>query len=173
MYEMPRDGRKYELVNGELAISATGMRHEAVAVELVVAIGSYLKEKQSGNVYASGVGYKLPNGDVLSPDVSFVATAKLPQGEEPEGFGKFSPDLAIEIVTPSDSMYAIEDKVEIYLKYGTQLVWVINPYLRKVTIHRADGTIAVVRAEGTLDGESVLPGFFCKMQDILTPNKDH
>ena len=66
-------------------------------------------------------------------------------------------------------MTMVEDKIEIYLKNGTQLVWVINPKLRRATVHRADGTLAVVRAEasGSLDGEAVLPGFACQLTDIL------
>ncbi len=88
-------------------------------------------------------------------------------GTSPEGFGKFAPDLAVEIISPSDSMTMVEDKIEIYLKNGTQLVWVMNPKLRRATVHRADGTIAVVRADGALDGESVLPGFTCALTEIL------
>lgn len=85
----------------------------------------------------------------------------------PVGFGKLAPDLAVEIVSPNDSLTMVEDKVQVYLSNGTQLVWVINPKLRRVTVHRADGTIAAVRAEGALDGETVLPGFTCALAEIL------
>ena len=78
-----------------------------------------------------------------------------------------APDLAVEIVSPSDSMTAVEQKVELYLQNGTQLVWVINPDLRHATVHRSNGTIAVVRSDGSLDGESVLPGFTCTLTEIL------
>jgi Uma2 family endonuclease len=167
MLAMPRDGQKYELVAGELIVSPAGIQHEGIASRLVVRIGVYLMGNRLGEVYTSSVGYELPSGDVLSPDVSFVSTAKLPQGNEPQGFGKFAPDLAVEIVSPNDSMTAIEDKVEIYLKNGTQLVWVINPKLHKATVHRADGTLAAVRGDDALDGEGVLPGFTCRLTDIM------
>ena len=64
-------------------------------------------------------------------------------------------------------MARIEQKVELYLGNGTQLVWVINPTSRRATVYRADGTVAIVRAGGALDGESVLPGFSCAIAEIL------
>lgn len=167
LYAMPRDGQKYELIGGELIMSPAGVKHEGIASRLVVRIGTYLMTSRLGEVYTSSIGFDLPSGDVVSPDVCFIAAEKLPNGWEPEGFGQFAPDLAVEIISPSDSMTLVEDTVEIYLKYGTQLVWLINPKLRRATIYRADGTVAVIRAEGALDGEAVLPGFACALSDIL------
>jgi len=167
LYTVPRDGRKYELVKGELIVSPAGVKHEGIASRLVVRVGIFLMTNRLGEVYTSSVGYELGTGDIVSPDVSFVATSKLPNGEEPKGFGHFAPDLAVEIISPSDVLTAVEQKVELYLHNGTRLVWVINPDLRHATIYRTDGTIAMVRADGRLDGETVLPGFTCVLADIL------
>lgn len=167
MHAMPRDGQKYELLNGELIVSPAGVKHEGIGAELLYHIRFYLAQHNLGRVFGSSIGYELASGDVVSPDVSFVYAQKLPQDDLPEGFGKFAPDLAVEIVSPNDSLTMVEDKVQIYLNNGTQLVWVINPKLRKVTVHRADGTIAAVRADGALDGEDVLPGFTCALAEIL------
>jgi Uma2 family endonuclease len=167
LYDVPRDGRKYELIEGELIVSPAGVKHEGIASRLVVRVGVYLMSNNLGEVYTSSIGFQLPSGDVVSPDVSFISAAKLPNGLEPEGFGQFAPDLAVEIISPSDSMTVVEDKVEIYLKNGTQLVWLINRKLRRATVYRADGTVSVIRAEGRLDGEAVLPGFTCALAEIL------
>lgn len=167
MYNVPRDGQKYELVEGELIVSPAGVQHEGIGAELLFFIRLYLTQHSLGRVFGSSIGYELPSGDVLSPDVSFVNTTKLPTGSLPEGFGKFAPDLAVEIISPSDSMTTIENKVELYLKNGTQLVWVINPKLRRATVYRTDGTVSVVRADGMLSGEDVLPGFSCALSDVL------
>ena len=165
----PRDGRKYELVNGRLIVVPVGMQEAAIATELLCSIMRHLVAYDLGVALGSNVGYELPVGQVLSPDVSFVGWPKLPERELPETFSHFAPDLAVEIVSPSDSMTAVEQKVELYLQNGTQLVWVINPDLRRATVHRADGTVAVVRADtdGRLDGEAVLPGFACALAEIL------
>lgn len=167
LYTMPRDGRKYELIEGELIVSPAGMQHEEIGAELLFLIRMFMGQQRIGKVFGSSVGYELPSGDLLSPDVSVVKSDRLPGGKSPEGFGQFAPDLAVEIISPSDSMTVVEDKVEIYLKNGTQLIWVINPKLRRATIYRADGTVAVVRADGKLDGEAVLPGFSCALADVL------
>jgi Uma2 family endonuclease len=167
MYHVPRDGRKYELVEGELIVSPAGMKNEEVAAELIVLLGIYLRSNRLGRLFTSSVGYQLTENIRLSPDVSFVRMERLPDGRSPETFGRFAPDLAVEIISPSDSMTTIEDKVELYLKHGAQLVWVISPKSRRATIYRADGSVSVVRAGGVLSGEAVLPGFACALSDIL------
>jgi len=167
LYTVPRDGRKYELVKGELIVSPAGIEHEGIAAELTGRIWAYLSSRHIGRVFTSSVGYELPSGDLLSPDVSFVTSEKLTDAKLPKGFGRFAPDLAVEIISPSDVLTAVEQKVELYLHNGTRLVWVINPDLRHATIYRTDGTIAMVRADGRLDGETVLPGFTCVLADIL------
>ncbi|MCS7056921.1 MAG: Uma2 family endonuclease [Thermoflexales bacterium] len=167
MYHVPRDGQKYELIEGALVVSPAGMQHEEVGAELLFLIRSFLAKERLGKVFGSSVGYQLAERVLLSPDVSFVRTERLPRGSSPEGFGRFAPDLAVEIISPGDSMTTIEDKVELYLKHGTQLVWVINPKLRRATIYRADGSVSVIRGDGVLSGEAVLPGFTCALAEIL------
>jgi hypothetical protein len=71
-------------------------------------------------------------------------------GEQvPDTFGQFASDPAVEIVSPGDS------------------VWLINPKLQRATVYRADGSVSVVRADGALDGEAVLPGFTCPLSNLL------
>jgi len=167
MYHVPRDGHKYELIQGELIVSPAGMQHENIAAKLILELGIYLRSNHLGEFFTSSVGYNLPSGDVLSPDVSYVRLEQLPGGESPVGFGQFAPDLAVEIVSPSDSLTLVEEKVELYLSNGTKLVWIINPKLRRATVYRPDGTASVIRADGAFDGEAVLPGFRCALADIL------
>jgi Uma2 family endonuclease len=167
LYHVPRDGQKYELIKGELIVSPAGMQHEGIAAELIGLLIIYLKIQRLGRVYTSSVGFVLPSGDLLSPDVSFVRTENLPDGKSPVGFGQLAPDLAVEIVSPSDNLNDVEEKVDLYLQNGTQLVWVINPKLGRATVYRADGSINLVRSDGNLSGEGVLPGFACPLVAIL------
>jgi Uma2 family endonuclease len=167
MYSMPRDGRKYELIEGELVVSPAGMKHEGIGAELLFRIRMFLDTHRLGRVFGSSVGFQLAQCTLLSPDVSFVGFEKLPDEELPDTFGQLAPDLAVEILLPSDSMARVEQKVELYLMNGAQLVWVINPAGARATVYRADGTAAIVRADGALDGETVLPGFRCALAEIL------
>lgn len=167
MYRMPRDGRKYELIKGEVKVAPAGMYHELVAAKLTIKLGVYLENHPIGQIYTSSVGFNLPSGDLLSPDVSFVSSDRLPSGKTPEGFGNFAPDLAIEIVSPGDSLTDIEDKVDLYLSNGARVVWVINPRSGRATIYRPDQRVQVIQADEALDGDDVLPGFSCALADVL------
>lgn len=167
MYSMPRDGRKYELIEGELVVSPAGMKHEEIGGKLLLLLGIYLAKQQIGKMFGSSVGFELPSGSLLSPDVSFVRMERFPDGVALDTFGQFAPDLAVEILSPSDSMARVEQKVDLYLENGAELVWVINPKAARATVYRADGSAAIVRAEGALDGEAVLPGFRCALAEIL------
>jgi Uma2 family endonuclease len=167
LYHAPRDGHKYELLEGCLIVSPAGLKHEQIGAKLSHFIYSFLAQSPIGEVFGFSAGYQLAENIVLSPDVSFVRTERLPGGEVLETFGQFAPDLAVEIISPHDSPALTEAKVQLYLEHGAQLVWVVNPKLKQATVYRADGTTGVVESDGALDGERVLPGFTCRLMDLL------
>ena len=103
---------------------------------------------------------------VRKPDVSFIIRDRLPAEQLDEGFLTLPPDLAVEVVSPSDLAYEVEEKVEEYLGVGVRLVWVVYPTTRTIHIHRRDGSTAVVRSPDELNGEDLLPGFVCRVGDI-------
>ncbi len=167
LYHTPRDGRKYELIEGDFIMTPAGLRHEVIAGNLTFELKTYLKSNPIGQVFTSSAGYRLSENIVLSPDVSFVRAEQLPGGVAPEGFGEFAPDLAVEIISPGDNITDIERKVQLYLSHGARLVWVINPRLARATVYRPDGSARVLQAQDALDGETVLPGFTCRLADLL------
>jgi Uma2 family endonuclease len=168
MIHAPRDGFKYELIGGEIKMAPAGMYHELIGSLLIRKLGAHLdKSGDKGQLYGSSVGFRLSNDDLLSPDVSFVRFETLPGGKTPEGFGKFAPDLAVEIVSPSDSLFDVEAKADLYLQHGTRLVWVINPRSRRATIYRSGQRVHVIEADEVLDGADVLPGFSVVLGDLL------
>jgi Uma2 family endonuclease len=99
---LPKDGRKYELVDGEIRLSPAGARHGRIAVRLTAALLAFVGPKRLGEVFDSSTGYRLPGGNVRSPDASFVATKRL--AKVPEGFLEVAPDLAVEVLSPDDSL---------------------------------------------------------------------
>jgi Uma2 family endonuclease len=110
-------------------------------------------------------GFRLANGNLRSPDVSFVQGSRLSNGV-PSGFLHLAPDLAVEVVSRDDRAADSARKVAEYLSVGVRLLWVIDPETRTAVVYRP-------RAEprqpenGTLDGEDVLPGFACTLSDLL------
>jgi Uma2 family endonuclease len=166
------NGDDYELVDGILVERHMGARSSLVGGRIVQFLGSFAGEQPLGWVLSADAAYQcFPNAPnkVRKPDASLIRLGRL-QGEElPEGNIRLAPDLAAEVVSPKDGYYEVEQKVEEYLRAGVRLVWVVNPALRKVRIHRADDTVTDVREDGELSGEDVAPGFRCRVSDLFRP----
>ena len=79
---------------------------------------------------------------VRKPDASFVKTGRFPGDVLPKGWAKSPPDLVVEVVSPNDLVYKLEEKLNDYRKVGVPLIWVINPESRTVTVYRRDGSIS-------------------------------
>jgi Uma2 family endonuclease len=92
-------------------------------------------------------------------DVSFIARGRLPGDEIPEGYITIPPNLAVEVISPHDSAYDVEVKVELYLKHGIGEVWVVYPITRAVNIHRPGEPIEHLTADAVLRGRGVLSNF--------------
>ncbi len=164
---LQHDGYKAELVNGEVQMTPTGLRHERIGVKLITALERFLQTQSLGHVYGSSAGYKLPSGDVRSPDASFVALTRLPGGQDPDDYAEFPPDLAVEILSPHDRARDLNDKLAEYFDFGVRMVWVIDPKRQTVTVHRSWADAHTLRADETLDGGGVLPGFACRVGEIF------
>jgi Uma2 family endonuclease len=132
----PRDGRKRELVDGRIVVSPAGYRHGRIAVRLVRWLDQHATDHQLGDVLDSSTGFRLPGGNVRSPDVAFVAAERVP-GLAPLGFFDGAPDLAVEVLSPEDDPRAVLDKVGEYLKAAARLVWVIDPDRRSAAVYRS------------------------------------
>ncbi|HET7091162.1 MAG TPA: Uma2 family endonuclease [Anaerolineae bacterium] len=170
LLNMPEDGYRYELVEGELVrMTPTGGQHGTVAGRLHTFLGHFVLTNQLGEVLAAETGYKLASDPdtVRAPDVSFIAKGRLPAGQAPEGYLPFAPDLAVEVVSPSDTSQDVQAKVSEYLSAGTRLVWVMYPKTRNVVEYRPGGEARVLSEEDFLDGGDVVPGFRCRIRDLF------
>jgi Uma2 family endonuclease len=105
------------------------------------------------------VGIVLPNGNVRSPDVTYVCLEKLPNGEAPVEFGQVVPDLVVEVLSPSDSARRIGQKIGEYFECGVPLVWLVDPARKSVTAYRSLSETEQFSAAHTITAEPVLPGF--------------
>ena len=155
----------YEYVKGELIpMPPTSGEHGDISANLFLFLGPYVRENQLGRVYTSDTGFKI--GDrFLIPDIAFVLTERLPD-ERRKAFS-IPPDLAVEIVSPTDVLFRVFEKALTYLSAGTQLVWVIEPVAKTVTVYRSETDIKVLTREDTLTGEDVVEGFSCKISQLF------
>ena len=161
MYHMPKDGQKYELVDGEVVVSPAGINHAEIVIKIAHIIATFLDDHPIGKVFGDNVGIIFPTGNLRSPDVSFVRMDKFPDGKSPVTFGEFVPDFAVEVLSPGDRPRQVADKIGEFLECGVPLVWVVDPRAQTVTAYRSLSNIQQFNADDTITAEPVLPGFTC------------
>jgi len=163
------DGRDFELLQGELIeVSPTSRRHGRSAGNILVPLSTYVKKEKAGEAFVE-VGFILQrNPDVLlGPDVSFVRADCLTEQDE-DGFLPLAPDLAVEVISPSERRGTIARKVRAYLDAGVPLLWLVYPLRGNVVVHEAGQPPRTLSEDDTLDGGAVLPGFTLPVREIFT-----
>jgi Uma2 family endonuclease len=166
----PVHDAKAELVRGELRVSPpAGGPHGVAAVNLVYMLTAHVRQHTLGRVFADGVGYELVRlpRTVRVPDASYVRADRLPPDGIGPGLLKLAPDLAIEVLSPSETASALEEKLDDYLVSGTPLVWVVDPVRRTVMIVSSDAPVRWLREGDALKAGALIPGFTCPVSDIF------
>ncbi len=169
LLKMPDDGYKYELVDGEIIASPSGVYSSAVAIRISHFLQMYTEKNPVGLVMGADVGIRLPDGNVRSPDVSVVRIEKLSDGKPPRTFGAFVPDLAVEVLSPSDSHRLVADKIGEYLQWGVSLVWLVDPDTKSVTVFRSLTDVQNLKSVDKITADPVLPGFSCTVDRFFGP----
>ena len=160
------DGKRFELVNGELVEKDMGWESSRIGLRLASFLFMHCDSHQLGWVNGPDAGYQCyeevyPDDPdrVRKPDVSFIRLARLAPEDRPEGHCAIVPDLVAEVISPNDTAYEVREKTEEYLRAGVQIVWVIDPHAKQVDVHRADGSVLKLHEDTELSGEDVVPGF--------------
>jgi Uma2 family endonuclease len=165
-----RDGHRYEIVNGELIdMGNSGAKHGYVCSVLMILLGGYVHIQKLGAMFDSSTAFKMKSGNKRSPDVSFMAKERL-QGldELPDGFLEGAPDLAVEILSPSNTVEEIHNKLVEYFDNGSRLVWVINPKEKYVLVYRSsEEPDRLLKSIDSLDGEEIVPGFSLAIAELF------
>lgn len=170
LYQLP-DNARVEIIQGELTeMSPANFDHAWISSRMVKALAVFA-EPEFGAVLAPSGGFILGrNPDtLLEPDVSFVRIDRIPTSAQRQRFVELAPDLAVEVLSPSERMTAVMRKVELYLAAGVQLVWVVDPIRKIVRVYTPDHSSHILRAsaDDVLDGGDVLPGFALPLADIF------
>jgi Uma2 family endonuclease len=163
-------GKRYELVLGELReMSPSGWRHGEVIDNLQAILSAYIRTNKLGRGFGAETGFLIQqNPDtVRAPDFAFIAAKNLPSEKPQKAFWPGPPDLAVEVLSPSDSTGEVNDKIAAWLAAGCVAVWIIDPRLETVTIYRSRTEITVKTIAETLDGGDVVPGFSCPVAELF------
>ena len=164
--ELPENAHKrLEFIGGEVVEVVSNSDSSEIAAMVLAEIITYVKSKKLGRVTGADGGYMVA-GERYMPDVAFISNIKQP--ERPHvSWNPIAPNLAIEVVSPSDLPKDITDKVANYLAAGT-VVWVIYPNDQQVKLYEPGQPVKTVTADAILEGGNVLPGFSVPLKDIFT-----
>jgi len=170
LFYMRDDGFRYELVKGEIRkMTPSGYRHGKLIVNLTIPLGAFVKANLLGVVLGAETGFKIASSPdtVLAPDIAFVHQKRIIESGETDKFWPGAPDLAVEVLSPGDTVYELDEKVAAWLAGGTSMVWVINPKQRSLHVHRPNTSILVLSETDILDGQNFVPGFRIEVSEIF------
>lgn len=161
----------YELVDGQLvAVTPPAPEHGIVALRLGARLLAFVEAHALGWVWVEGgVVLRRAPDTVRGPDVAYVRSDRLGSRSEARQFFAGAPDLAAEVVSPSDRATEVFTKVQEYLAAGTRLVWVLEPTTRSVTAYTPGGAAHLHLPGAALDGGDVLPGFTVPVAELFDP----
>jgi Uma2 family endonuclease len=159
----------FEFVDGQLVEKPMGLESSWVASQVYKLVDAYATRTRCGVAFVADAGFQcFPHkpAQVRKPDVSLLrcdpAAYALPAGWETA-----APVLVVEVVSPNETVYDLNEKVDDFRAAGVPLIWVITPPRRQATVYRADGTVSLVTAPAELSGEGVLPGLAVPLDAVL------
>jgi Uma2 family endonuclease len=170
LLSMP-DGDRFELVNGQLLEGQMGAIESWVANLIAYHLTHFTFPQSLGMVLSENAQYQCFPTDphrIRKPDVSFIQSSRV-TNEIMRGFIKIPPDVAVEVVSPNDTYYEVEDKVAEYLTAGVRLVWVANPSTKTIRVHRPEKDPYEVAVGEELTGDEILQEFRVAVKEIFAP----
>lgn len=166
--EAATDKRLCELIDGTLVEKDMGQYESRLAIVLAYFIETYLDTHDLGVCFGEAAMLRIVPGRVRLPDVSFVSWDKLPNHELPaEPIADLVPDLAVEVLSASNTRREMENKRREYFQGGAQLVWEIDPSTRTARMYTSPDQFQEVDLNGSLIGGDVLPGFTLPLSQLF------
>ncbi len=166
---MPNDGHRYELVRGELIKMPFGSAlHGSTAANMLVSLASHVESKGLGTVYMAGTGFIIgTNPDhVRAPDASFVSRDRV---QDTEFYFRGAPDLAVEVISPDELYFDVDEKIADWLEAGPIMVIAVllNTHRHIVKVYRSRKYLTTLTEEDTPDGGDVVPGWTIPVREIF------
>lgn len=155
---------------GKLIImSPTGSESGRKNSKLLIRIGIWNEREKLGELFDSSSGFKLSNGATRSPDVSWIESSRwqaIPKAQQ-RSFAPIDPDFVIELMSPTDDLDELRNKMNEYINCGVKLGWLICPDEKRVEIYRQGEKKKILDNPSSLSGEDILPGLTVDLTDIF------
>lgn len=164
-----RDKRLCELVDATLVEKPMGFIEAMIAMNLGTDLNIFVRPRNLGLVSGADSTLRMTAGNVRLPDVSFICREHLPGGYAPaEAIPSLAPDLAVEVLSESNTAKEMDQKLKEYFASGTRLAWIIDPPSRTVAVYTSPAKPPQILDDAAeLDGGNVLPGFVLPVADLF------
>ena len=162
---MPDDGYRYELVDGEPKRMSTNWKHDLVGGNVYRAIWPHASRR--GYMSMGQTGFRMVSSNVRNPDISFTVKERVANQEVFNGFGPSSPDLCIEVISPSEEAADMARKVREYFASGAQIVWQMFPETETIKVYTSPEHFTILTAQDEIDCPDLLPGFRVRVSELF------
>lgn len=170
LLRLPKDGYRYELIRGELhRMSPAGHEHCEISSIISTHLRNFVIPHKLGTVLTNDPGYKLESNPdtVRAPDVAFISCARIKQITDRRVFQNFAPDLAIEVLSPGDSLPKLVKKCEVWLNAGTLAAVIVNPRRKTATLYESNVESRVFTDAESLTVPDVVPGWEMPVREMF------
>lgn len=163
---------RYEIVYGEIKErSMPSPVHGRIQAKISAKLLSHVEENNLGAVYTE-THFEFAEHLSRVPDVAFVSFERFPEGgEDKSSRWHIAPDLAVEVISPTDDYEDVQEKITEYFTFGVRQVWIISPESKTLTVYFTRTDVKILTENDELTGEEVLPGFHLKLSEIFSAPK--
>jgi len=163
-----KENRLFELLDGVLVEKCMGYRESILAARILIALGIWVQPRKLGELSGADGMMRLFPGLVRIPDVAFVSWARFPGGKvSDDAVPQLVPDLAVEVLSESNTEAEMKRKLGEYFQAGVRLVWMVDGKARTVKVYTGPEEFVLLGEEQVLDGGAVLPGFMLGLKELF------
>jgi Uma2 family endonuclease len=170
-YDAMPDRRDYEFVDGKLVERNVSVSSSTTNAKITFTLGTFVYPNDLGHLLDSEMGFRInPENPshTRRANVSFVSYARFVQRHDREsGYLRVAPELVVEVVSPGDLQSEVRSRVDEWLRFGVQVVWVAMPAAREIHVYAVGEHPRIYTAEDTITLDTVLPGFSAVVADVL------
>ncbi len=161
--------RLFEFIGREIVEVPSNPYSSYIASRFNRRLAAFVEDNNLGYVTGEQGGYQV-SGERYAPDVAFISKERQPELAR-SGYNPNPPDLAVEVISPTDTRRNISIKVSNYLAAGTVVI-LVDPEETEISVHHPGQRVITLGQADTFDGGNILPGFKLAVKDILPSNKD-
>lgn len=173
LLEAPRK-RLCELIDGVLVEKPMGWKESVLAGFMITSLSNFVRPRKLGLVATPDGTIRLWPGRVRIPDVAFISWDRLPGRRLPDApIPEIAPEIAVEVLSESNTKKEMETKRDEYFRAGVRLVWEIDPETRTIAVYTSPSNFTILKQSDLLDGGPVLPGFTLRIAEIFAELDEH